>query len=208
MPESKHPELPPSIADAQLELADIFANIAEFWGFTRTQGRIFGLVYMSPRPLSQSEIRGALEISAGSTSMTIASLLEWGVLHRQGRRYVAETNFFSLITRVMKQREAGEVDGAITRAERIVAALEADDPNDPDIDFALRRAKHVLGFFRAGKSVLDAFITRGPLARIVDRLARRASRLPRSSKRQAPLESTTTSGNESRNDDTHVQYDA
>ena len=100
------------------------------------------------------------------------------MLHRDGRRYVAETNFFTLITRVMKRREASEVDGAIERADRMVASLEADDLSNPDVDFALRRAKHVLGFFRAGKSVLDAFITRGPLAHIVNRLARRASRLP------------------------------
>ena len=181
MSEPKPPDPTPArVLEAQLELAGIFANIAEFWGFTRTQGRIFGLVYMSPHPVSQSEVRERLDISAGSASMTINSLLEWGVLDREGRRYVAETNFFTLITRVMKQREAGEVDGAIDRASHMVAMLEAEAVTAPDnieIEFALRRAKHVLGFFRAGKAVLDAFITRGPLARIVNRLARRASRL-------------------------------
>ncbi len=167
--------------DAQDELSSIFADIAEFWGFTRTQGRIFGLVYMSPRPLSQSEIRERLDISAGSTSMTINSLLEWGVLHRDDRSYVAETNFFTLITRVMRKREANEVDGAIQRAERMVRRLRELRSDAAEVEFSIRRAEHVLGFFRAGKAVLDAFVSRAPLARIVNRLARRASRLRASS---------------------------
>ena len=60
--------LPPVIVRAQDELAEVFASIAEFWGFTRTQGRIFGLLLMSPEPLDQPAIRGRLEISAGSAS--------------------------------------------------------------------------------------------------------------------------------------------
>lgn len=167
-----------ALYDAQDELSSIFATIAEFWGFTKTQGRIFGLVYMSPEPLTQAEIRERLKISAGSASMTINSLLEWGVLHRhEERRYVAETNFFSLITKVMRERERGEVEGAIQRARSLIARLEAADEGDPRIAFARLRTQHVLDFFLAGRAVLDAFLNRSPLARILDRLARRASRL-------------------------------
>jgi hypothetical protein len=43
----------PVLLHVQDELAAVCASIAEFWGFTRTQGRIFGLLLMSPEPLDQ-----------------------------------------------------------------------------------------------------------------------------------------------------------
>ena len=44
---------------------DTCGRIAEFWGFTRTMGRAFGLLYLSREPLAQSEIQARLGISAG-----------------------------------------------------------------------------------------------------------------------------------------------
>ena len=51
---------------------DTCGRIAEFWGFTRTMGRAFGLLYLSPDPLTQAELQKRLGISAGSASMTLA----------------------------------------------------------------------------------------------------------------------------------------
>ena len=53
---------------------DACGRIAEFWGFTRTMGRAFGLLYLSREPLAQSELQERLGISAGSASMTLAAL--------------------------------------------------------------------------------------------------------------------------------------
>ena len=57
---------------------DACGRIAEFWGFTRTMGRAFGLLYLSREPLAQSEIQKRLGISAGSASMTLSALGRWG----------------------------------------------------------------------------------------------------------------------------------
>ena len=54
---------------------DTCGRIAEFWGFTRTMGRAFGLLYLSPDPLTQAELQKRLGISAGSASMTLAALI-------------------------------------------------------------------------------------------------------------------------------------
>ena len=74
---------------------DTCGRIAEFWGFTRTMGRAFGLLYLSRAPLPQAEIQARLGISAGSASMTLAALQRWGVVHRvwvrgQRREHTAE----------------------------------------------------------------------------------------------------------------------
>jgi DNA-binding transcriptional regulator GbsR (MarR family) len=170
------------VEHAQIRVSNVMGDIAEFWGFTRTMGRIFGLVYMSPEPLDQSTVRARLGISAGSASTTMTALLEWGVLHREGRLYVAETNFFKLITAVLRQREAARVEQGIVAAREVVAVLRAADASDPRVAFALQRAEHMLGFFEMGRSFLEAFVERSPIRAILNGLARTASRL-----RPAPL---------------------
>ena len=174
-----------TVASAQDRAAEVMGDIAEFWGFTRTMGRIFGLVYMSPDPLDQSTVRNRLGISAGSASTTMTALLEWGVLHREGRLYVAETNFFKLITAVLRQREAARIEQGIESAREIVASLRAADQGDARVRFALQRAEHMLGFFEMGRSFLEAFVERSPIRAILNGLARTASRL-----RPAPLPGT------------------
>jgi|GEM_PF-393889 len=165
------------IERAKDRVSDVMGEIAEFWGFTRTMGRIFGLVYMSPEPLDQSTVRVRLGISAGSASTTMTALLDWGVLHREGRLYVAETNFFKLITAVLRQREAARVQHGIDAAREVVAELRRADQDNPQIRFALQRAEHMLGFFEMGGSFLEAFVERSPIRAILNGLARTASRL-------------------------------
>ena len=167
---------------AQLEVAEIFGNIAAFWGFTRTQGRIFGLLFLSPEPLTHGEIRERLQISTGSTSMTLSSLNEWGVVHRQGRHYIAETDLWKLITGVFRRRERAEVVEAIARMRRVVDDLAHIADPSPRLRFALARAESLLDFFKIGKRFLDAFVAHrfgaSQIQQLMSALARRSTLFP------------------------------
>src|SRR5688572_29367706 len=101
-----------ALRQAQDEVAEIFGNIAAFWGFTRTQGRIYGLLFLSAEPLGHKDIQSRLGISAGSTSMTLASLAQWGVVRRRDRFYEAETDMWKVITGVLRRRERDQVNDA------------------------------------------------------------------------------------------------
>ena len=94
----------------------------------------------------------------------MTALLEWGVLHRDGRLYVAETNFFKLITAVLRQREAARVEQGIEAARSVVAELRNADRDDPRVAFALQRAEHMLGFFEIdggdGVALVEHFVRR------------------------------------------------
>jgi DNA-binding transcriptional regulator GbsR (MarR family) len=168
--------LPAVVVRAQDEIAEVCAAIAEFWGFTRTQGRIFGLLLMSPEPLDHGTIRTRLDISAGSASMTLQALLEWGVVHRDGRKYRAESDFWKLITHVLQRRERARVDEALARVGAVLAALEAAPGDDPRVRFLRQRLAYVHDFFRLGRSLLHALISKGPVRGILGSLARRATR--------------------------------
>jgi DNA-binding transcriptional regulator GbsR (MarR family) len=104
-------------------------RIAQFWGFTRSMGRTFGLLYVNPEPLAQAEIQRRLDISAGDASMTLNALMRWGVVQRvktgdRREHYGAETDFWKMISGVLNERERREIRTAIetmTKAQALAA---------------------------------------------------------------------------------------
>ena len=155
---------------------DTCGRIAEFWGFTRTMGRAFGLLYLSRTPLAQSEIQKRLGISAGSASMTLAALGRWGVAHRvwvRGQRrehYQAETDFWKMISGVLNERERREIAAAVSAVERseadtraVQAALRgATAPAarrlKGDAEFTLARLERLREICRLGETLLDMLL--------------------------------------------------
>ncbi|MEA2700323.1 MAG: HTH-type transcriptional regulator, glycine betaine synthesis regulator [Myxococcales bacterium] len=131
MPSPPSPDLETELGKARDLGIDACGRIAEFWGFTRTMGRAFGLLYLSHEPLPQSEIQKRLSISAGSASMTLAALGRWGVVHRvwvRGQRrehYQAETDFWKMISGVLNERERREIGAAVEVVERAEAGARA-----------------------------------------------------------------------------------
>jgi DNA-binding transcriptional regulator GbsR (MarR family) len=151
---------------------DTCGRIAEFWGFTRTMGRAFGLLYLAPEPLTQVEIQRQLEISAGSASMTLAALIRWGVVHKvwvRGQRrehYRAETDFWKMISGVLNERERREITAAIglvTEAEARAKAAKAATRGAPaalraEVDFTAQRLAKLHEICSMGAVMLDMLL--------------------------------------------------
>ena len=148
---------------------DACGRIAEFWGFTRTMGRAFGLLYLSREPLAQAEIQSRLGISAGSASMTLAALGRWGVVHKiwvRGQRrehYQAETDFWKMISGVLNERERREIGAAVEvvgRAETAARAAQAAvrGPAKADADFVVERVARLGEICRNGETMLDMLL--------------------------------------------------
>lgn len=148
---------------------DTCGRIAEFWGFTRTMGRVFGLLYLSPAPLPQSEIQQRLAISAGSASMTLTALGRWGVVHRvwvRGERrehYQAETDFWKMISGVLNERERREIAAALETVGQAVAdARETERTSAPAVKlqaaFMAERLERLQEICRLGQTMLDMLL--------------------------------------------------
>ena len=160
--------------EARALATDACGRIAEFWGFTRTMGRAFGLLYLSREPLPQSEIQKRLGISAGSASMTLSALGRWGVVHKvwvRGQRrehYQAETDFWKMISGVLNERERREIGAAVevvARAETTARAAQAelDKPGaarraKADADFVVERVARLGDICRLGETMLDMLL--------------------------------------------------
>jgi DNA-binding transcriptional regulator GbsR (MarR family) len=148
---------------------DTCGRIAEFWGFTRTMGRAFGLLYLSHEPLPQAEIQARLGISAGSASMTLAALGRWGVVHRvwvRGQRrehYQAETDFWKMISGVLNERERREIGAAVEAVERGVAMARAAEGAAPrklaaEAAFTAGRLERLHEICALGETLLDMLL--------------------------------------------------
>jgi DNA-binding transcriptional regulator GbsR (MarR family) len=148
---------------------DTCGRIVEFWGFTRTMGRTFGLLYLTQQPLPQSEIQARLGISAGSASMTLAALGRWGVVHRvwvRGERrehYQAETDFWKMISGVLNERERREIGAALDSVARAVAGARAAEAAAPkrlaaEAAFTAERLERLQEICALGGTLLDMLL--------------------------------------------------
>jgi HTH-type transcriptional regulator, glycine betaine synthesis regulator len=167
---------------SELLVTDLIRRLIEFWGFKRNMGRVWAVLYLSPQPLSASDLKEALQLSTGAVSMTLAELGRWGVVRKlwvPGERrdfFVAELQLWKMISRVMAEREGGEIGHAIEACERALGAL-APHLESKDADERARaelqrsRIAALLELARLGKQLLGALLTTAkldaePLSRI------------------------------------------
>jgi HTH-type transcriptional regulator, glycine betaine synthesis regulator len=162
--------IPAELLQAEEMAVNTLGRIAQFWGFTFSLGRVFGLLYLSPRPLSRDDVQQRLAISAGSASMALSELLHWGVVRRvwlRGDRrqyFQAETDFWRMIANVMNERERREIHTATEQGEQALqlarrARRAARGPLRTDIDFALERMEKLHRLYSTGQKLLDLFLS-------------------------------------------------
>jgi len=159
----------PSLARSRALGVDTCGRIAAFWGFTRTMGRIFGLLYLTPRPLPRDDIQRRLAISVGSASMTLTALQRWGVVHKvrvrgvRADHYEAETDFWKMISRVLDERERQEITTAVRivqEAKTHAAAVGklASGPQKDDAAFVAERLDRLHDICALGQTLLDMLL--------------------------------------------------
>ncbi len=117
------------LADWEALVVDAVGNVIEFWGFRANEGRVWALLYVRDRPFTAAEIGASLGLSKGAVSMITREMEQWGVLHRvrlgaDAWRFEAETDFLTMIGRVIESREGrflARVRSDLTRAEQAAA---------------------------------------------------------------------------------------
>ncbi len=85
------------------------------WGVSRTMAEVFALLFITSVPMNADEVMGRLRISRGNASMSLRSLVEWGLVtrvHRRGERkeyFQAESDVWALSRKVMRERLRREI---------------------------------------------------------------------------------------------------
>ncbi|MEM9067785.1 MAG: ArsR family transcriptional regulator [Myxococcota bacterium] len=157
--------------ESELLVADAIGRLIEFWGFKRHMGRVWTVLYLRGEPMSAKELQEVLALSAGSVSMTVNELMRWSVIkkvYKAGERkdyFVAEGNFWKMISRVFNERERVEILDAIDAMEEALRYVRAkadagDAAQKERARGQLRRIEQLLELARLGKRLLDALVTR------------------------------------------------
>ncbi len=77
------------IREAQDRFIAAWGQMAGAWGISRTMAEVHALLYITGESLNTDEVMDRLQISRGNASMSLRSLLDWGIVERAHRRATA-----------------------------------------------------------------------------------------------------------------------
>lgn len=161
--------------DAIIEAQDICIEVggraAEFWGFTRTMGRVYCALFLSPAAMTQAELVQRLGISAANVSMSLKGLLRWGAVHKtygKGSRklhYQAEPELRRVIQNILggrEQRELKEATRHLKDAIEIIRTRKSEALSE-DERVVVERIEHLETAARVSNRLLDLLLGEGRL---------------------------------------------
>jgi DNA-binding transcriptional regulator GbsR (MarR family) len=146
----------PGELDAALEhFTQAMGRIAYFWGFPKAMGALYAAIYLAPEPLSLDALVSQVGVSKGTVSTHVRALERLGMVHRHLRvgdrrdYYVAETDLWSIVRGILRQRQQTEFDLALRAVGESLDMLPPTGAEDGEPD---RRA-----FFRERLSAMQGF---------------------------------------------------
>ncbi len=146
-------------------------QLAGYFGFSKVMGQLFGVLMLSPEPLSLDDLMERLGISKASVSTTMRTLEHMGIARevwvRDDRRkyYRAESDFWQILTNILRSRELRDVNQALhvldESAERLQASIAQMDPEDRQLaGYYLDRLSQLQEFFHLAQMLLMSLIER------------------------------------------------
>jgi DNA-binding transcriptional regulator GbsR (MarR family) len=113
------------LLEAQDRFIASWGRMGSVWGISRTMAEVHALLYITGAPMCTDEIMERLGVSRGNVSMSVRSLLEWGVIEKvrhQGDRkeyFQAEQDVWSMLRAIARERIKREVDPLLDALDEI-----------------------------------------------------------------------------------------
>ncbi len=155
------------LREAKEGLIQSLGRCSSFWGFSKIVGQLYGLLYLSPEPLSLDAMAEELGSSKGNISINIRLLERLGMVRKiwqRGERkdyYEAETDFWKIAKDILREREKKEFDQALRAVSdslRLAAEVrtrgEAGARVTGEAEFVEDRLKRMEDFFK----LVDGFV--------------------------------------------------
>ena len=146
---------------------EALGRISSFWGFSKIMGQLYGLLYLSPKPLTLDDMAKSLSASKGNVSINMKALERWNMVRQiwvKGDRkdyYEAEIDFWKIVRGVLREREKKEFDQALTS---IGSTLKKADETyrktkTMEMAFAKERLKKLEDFIVTMDKLVSVFLT-------------------------------------------------
>jgi len=139
-------------------------QLAEFAGFNRSLGQIYGLLYLNPDNLALSEIAETLGVSKGNVSLNTRLMEQLGLLRQFNRAadrrdyYEVETDFWKVIRHILQSRERKKINDIGIVLRKSLRDVEKLRSADRDAQFYQERLRHMLEFFELFEQLFSAFL--------------------------------------------------
>ena len=153
-----------SIDTIKRDFTEGLSQISRFWGLPKGMGAIFGVLYLSPTPLTLDEIVGETGLTKGAISTEIRALARMGLVHRSSRLgdrkdyYEAETDFYAAVRSILQERQNSEFDRAVRSVRETLTLMEENWVENEEWNFVYERVKALQDFFDAIDSLTRAVI--------------------------------------------------
>jgi DNA-binding transcriptional regulator GbsR (MarR family) len=131
---------------------EAMGRISKFWGFNRLMGQLYGLLYLSPEPLSLDQLAEGLRVSKGSVSTNIRAIERWGMVEKVWVKadrkdyYKAETKFMDIVVKILQEREKKEFDNALRVVSECLESVKL-LPVSEETTFFKKRLANMQRFF-------------------------------------------------------------
>lgn len=151
MPEKTLEPSVDSLNEIEIEAIEMFINFLKLIGLPKSVGEIYGLLFVSSRPVSMDGLMERLGISMGAASQGLKLLRSVGavkVVYVPGDRrdhYVADLELSRFATSFLKDEIKPRMERALQRIDRMEALADDLSPAERDATFErIERLKHWL----------------------------------------------------------------
>lgn len=121
------------------------------WGVNRSVSQIHALLYLSAEPLTAEAIVDVLGLARSNVSTALKELQGYAIVRRvhvEGDRrdhFVAETDLWDMLMRIVAERKRREIDPTIAALGELAARLADDATAPPQVRERIARMHEFLG---------------------------------------------------------------
>lgn len=146
------------LSSIEMEAIEMFINFFRLLGLPKSIGEIYGLLFVSPKPLTMDELMDRLEISLGAASQGLKALRSVGAVKsvyspgERRDRFVADLELNRFAGSFIKEQLLPKLDQAAARIERMELAL--DRLPAPEREVTEARIEELRRWLERGRSIL------------------------------------------------------
>lgn len=126
----KAPKPATRLSPLETEIIDFFVQLSRLLGQPRSLAEIYGLLFISARPLAMDDLIERLQLSKGSASQGLKFLRNIGavrMVYVAGARrvhYEAVAQLRALVTRFLRDQVLARLDGSLDRIDKMTVLVQ------------------------------------------------------------------------------------
>jgi len=148
----------PALSELEKEVVDIFVRIAGVLSLPRSVGELYGVLFISPKPMCIDDLMRKLKISKGSTSQGLKILRSFGAVnpvYMAGDRrdfFTAEAELRKIVSGFVKEQVYPHLENGKERMARIEKLLAEETPEQKE--FIAERIERLQGWQKRAGAIL------------------------------------------------------